>query len=287
MSDNEIQNKYQFQDSNFKTKYSINERKLICKYYLETNKYAFEYANPLSLTISSSFETNVYDFMYFALELCSFIIIIYVIYLGATMITGEYASGTMKLLAIRPYSRRKILFSKLLATCLIGLIFLIITFIVTFISCGILFSLNSLPMLLMFNAQTITSTSPIVVMIILFICKSIEIIFYAIFALSISTLFKSNSGSVIISILIYFVSIILTMFTTSLGIIKFIPFVNTNLFGYFGSHMITSSNNVVANMFSKVLANDMNIYISFVIILLFSALLYLLTNYVFKKRDIK
>ena len=286
-SDDQIQSLYEFENSDYKTKYSITEQKTICQFYLDNNKYAFEYANPLSLSISSNNYANVYDFMYFALELCSFIIIIYVVFLGATMIAGEYASGTMKLLAIRPYSRNKILFSKLLATVLVGLIFLIITFIVTFIAGGILLGLESLPILLIFNATEIASVSPIVSIIFLFLSKTIEIIFYAILALSISTLFKSNSGSIVIAILIYFVSFVLTMFTPSLGIFKYLPFVNTNLFGYFGSHAVNSSGTLIANMFSKVIANDMNFYISFAIITLFSVILYTITAIVFKNRDIK
>lgn len=285
-SDDKIQSLYEFQNSEYKTKYVIKEQKNICQFYLNNNKYAFEYASPLSLNISSNAESNVYDFMYFALELCSFIIIIYVVFLGATMIAGEYANGTMKLLAIRPYSRNKILFSKLISTIIVGLIFLILTFIVTFITGGILFGLESLPMLLIFNSTLVASVSPIVSVIFLFLTKTIEIIFYAILALSISTLFKSNSGSIVIAILIYFASFILTMFTPSLGIFKFLPFVNTNLFGYFGSHSLTKSGSLIGNMFSRIIPNDMNFYVSFAIITLFSVLIYVITSIVFKKRDI-
>jgi len=285
-SDDKIQGLYEFENSDYKTKYAITEQKTICEFYLDSNKYAFEYANPLSLNISSNTQANVYDFMYFALELCTFIIIIYVVFLGATMIAGEYASGTMKLLAIRPYSRNKILFSKLLATVLVGLIFLIITFIVTFIAGGILFGLDSLPILLIFNATEIASVSPIVSIIFLFISKTIEIIFYAILALSISTLFKSNSGSIVVAILIYFISFVLTMFTPNLGIFKYLPFVNTNLFGYFGSHALSKSGTILTNMFTRIIPNDMNFYISFAIITVFSVLLYTITAIVFKKRDI-
>ncbi len=287
-SDDYIQSLYQFENEEYKTKYSIIEQKNICNYYLSTNKYAFEYASPLSLQTSSNSQPNAYDFMFFALEFCSFIIVIYVVFLGATMIAGEYSNGTMKLLAIRPYSRKKILFSKLLATLSVGLIFLLITFVVTYILGAILFGSASLPILLIFNAESVTSVPPIVSILMLFLCKTIELIFYAIFAISISTWFKSNAGSVVVSLLLYFVSFILTMFTPSLGIIKYLPFVNTNLFGYFGSHLIsTTSNNIFVTMFSKVIANDMNFYISFAVVAFFSSILYAITSVIFSKRDIK
>ncbi|MGN1208033.1 MAG: ABC transporter permease [Christensenellales bacterium] len=287
-SDDYIQSLYQFENSEYRTKYVIKEQKNVCKFYLDNNKYAFEYAIPLSLSTSSNFEPNMYDFMFFALEFCSFIIVIYVAFLGATMIAGEYSSGTMKLLAIRPYSRRKILFSKLLATVIVGLIFLVMSFITTSIVGAILYSTSSLPILLIFNAGTVASVSPIISILLLFLCKSIELLFYAIFAISISTWFKSNAGCVVVSLLLYFVSFILTMFTPSLGIVKFLPFVNTNLFGYFGSHLIsTSSNNIFVTMFSKVIANDMTFYSSFAIIAFFSVILYAITSEIFARRDIK
>lgn len=286
ISDDRIQEIYQFTNE-VDTKYSINEQLLICNYYLDTNKYAFEYASPLSLSETSNQDANMYDFMYFSLELCSFIIVIYIVFLGATMIAGEYSNGTMKLLAIRPYSRRKILASKLLATIFIGFIFLLLSVFVTAIIGGILFGTTSLEILLVFNASAITSTSPLVVILIYFLCKMIEIVFYAVFSISISTLFKSNTGSVIVSVLIYFASFILTLFTPSLGIVKFLPFVNTNLFGYFGSHNISSSASLLSIIFSKTIANDMNFYISFASITIFSVVLYFITSYVFRKRDIK
>ncbi len=285
-SDDYIQSLYQ--NFQFKTKYTINEQKNICKFYLDNNKYAFEYASPLSLNATSNTEPNVYDFMFFAIEFCSFIVVIYVVFLGATMIAGEYSNGTMKLLAIRPYSRRKILFSKLLATILIGLIFLFMSFIVTYIIGAILYSTASLPILVIFNAGNCTAVSPILIILLLFLCKMVELIFYAIFALSISTWFKSNAGCIVVSLLLYFISFVLTMFTPSLGIIKFLPFVNTNLFGYFGSHLIsTTSSNIFVTMFSKVIANDMNFFISFSIITFFSVIIYVVTSEIFAKRDIK
>jgi len=287
-NDDYIQSLYQFENSTYKTKYAMNEQKNICKFYLDNNKYAFEYASPLSLSTTSNSEANVYDFMFFALELCSFIIVIYVVFLGATMIAGEYSNGTMKLLAIRPYSRRKILFGKLLATLFVGLIFLVLTFIVTYIIGAILYSTTSLPILMVFNSSAIYSVNPLVPILILFLCKTIEMIFYAIFALSISTWFKSNAGSVVVSLLLYFVSFILTMFTPSLGIIKYLPFVNTNLFGYFGSHLSqATTNNIFVNMFSRTIANDMNFFTSFAIITIFSVIIYTITSEIFAKRDIK
>ena len=118
-------------------------------------------------------------------------------------------------------NREKILFSKLLSTILVGLIFLLMAFIVTFVMGGILFGLDSLSMILVFNSNLVLSTNPFILIILLFICKMIEIIFYAILSVSISTLFKSHAGSIVVAMLIYFVSFVLTMFSANLGFLMF------------------------------------------------------------------
>jgi len=286
-TDNEIQSFYKINENTYTTKYKIHENKLIHKYYLDNNKTELDYANPLSLETTSNFEANGYDFMYFALTLCSFVIIAYVLFLGAGMIASEQTNGTLKLLAIRPYSRNKLLFSKLLSTILIGVIFLTLSFIITLIVGGILYGTSSLPILLAFNSSIVTSVSPIVAILILYATLLIQIIFYAILSICISTLFKSSAGSIVVSILIFFASLILTMFLSSLGILKYLPFVNVNLFGYFGSNTVVSETNIIARMFTATVANDMNLYISMLISMLFAVVLYVITTAVFSKRDIK
>ena len=286
-TDDKIQSFYKINENTYTTKYKIHETKLIHKFYLDNNKTELDYANPLSLETTSNFEANGYDFMYFALTLCSFVIIAYVLFLGAGMIASEQTNGTLKLLAIRPYSRNKLLFSKLLSTILIGVIFLTLSFVITLIVGGILYGTSSLPILLAFNSSIVTSVSPIVAILILYATLLIQIIFYAMLSICISTLFKSSSGSIVVSILIFFGSLILTMFISSLGILKYLPFVNVNLFGYFGSNTVVSETNIIARMFTATVANDMNLYISMLISMLFAVILYVITTAVFSKRDIK
>lgn len=286
-SDNEIQNFYVIKDGTYTTKYKIHETKLIYEYYLNNNKTELDFANPLSFETTSGFETTGYDFMYFALSLCSFVIIAYILFLGAGMIAGEQTNGTLKQLAIRPYSRQKLFLAKLLSTVLVGIIFLVISFVITLIIGGVLYGLSSLPMLLAFNSTTVSSVNPITLLIILFFCLLLQIIFYAVLSLSISTLFKSNSGSIVVSIIIYVVSIVLSMFITSLGFLKFLPFVNVNLFGYFGSNIVYSANNIIARMFTASIPNDFSFYTSLTLMLSFTVVLYVITSVVFSKRDIK
>lgn len=286
-SDSQIQNFYVINTETYTTKYKINETKLIYEYYLTNNTTELDYANPLSFEETADFTATGYDFMYFALSLCSFVIIAYILFLGAGMVAGEQTSGTLKQLAIRPYSRKKLLLSKLLSTVLVGVIFLTISFVVTLIIGGVLYGLECLPMLFVFNSTNVVSVSPIVLLIVLFLCLLMQIIFYAVLSLSISTLFKSNSGSIVVSILIYVISIILSMFITSLGFLKFLPFVNVNLFGYFGSNMVYSGTNVIARMFTASIPNDFNFYTSLALMLGFTVALYVVTSVVFSKRDIK
>lgn len=286
-SDTDIQSFYVIKDGTYTTKYKINETKLIYEFYLNNNTTELDYANPLSFEETSDFNATGYDFMYFALTLCSFVIIAYILFLGAGMISGEQTNGTLKQLAIRPYSRQKLLLSKLLSTILVGIIFLGISFVITLIIGGVLYGLESLPILLIFNSTSVVSVSPIVMLVILFLCLLMQIIFYAVLSLSISTLFKSNSGSTVISILIYVISMVLSMFVTSLGILKYLPFVNVNLFGYFGSNTVYSGTNIIARMFTASIPNDFNFYISLALMLGFTVIIYSITSAVFSKRDVR
>ena len=58
--------------------------------------------------------------MYFTLEIASFLIIAFTVVIGAGMIAKEYSDGTIKLLAIRPFNRNKIVKMLLLSVAVSG-----------------------------------------------------------------------------------------------------------------------------------------------------------------------
>ena len=91
-------------------KYQLQETLTKNIYLFQEEDFSYNYANAFNVDSPSNTSVNAFDFAYFTLELFSFVIIIYVVVLGAGMIAGEEANGTMKLLAMRPYKRYKIFF---------------------------------------------------------------------------------------------------------------------------------------------------------------------------------
>ena len=71
------------------------------------------------------------------------IIIFIIIYLSSTIITEEFNSGTIKCLLTKPYSRTKILLSKVLTTVLVTLVLTLFIVIFQYLFGGILFGFDS------------------------------------------------------------------------------------------------------------------------------------------------
>ena len=80
--------------------YKTNESISLNYHYLLTNTYSNSYTTNLSLLNSSSNESNMFDFMYYSMEICNIVIIIFSMVLCASLITQEIESGTIKLLLV-------------------------------------------------------------------------------------------------------------------------------------------------------------------------------------------
>ena len=276
-----------YEDLNTFNRYQVKENLTKNEYLFDNQKFSYEYANVFQSNVNSNDKTNAFDFMYYALEFLSFVIIIFCVIIGSGMIAGETSGGTMKMLAIRPYKRSKIITGKLFATFLLGVIFLIIGTLTTFIIGARLYGLNSLPILLIFNAETVSTISAGSLFAIFLALLLVRIIVYTILAVFISTAFKSNVAAVIISVIIYvFVALFGNLFGESV-IYGYLPFANVDLFRYLGGEFVTSGGSVLGLDFSCPIQPDSNFYISLIIVAVFVAILLALTYIIFKKRDIE
>ena len=256
-------------------------------YLFEEQDFSYNYANAFTVTSPSNTSANSFDFAYFTLELFSFVIIVYAVILGAGMIAGEEANGTLKLLAMRPYKRYKIFLGKMFAAIKVAVIFLIIGGIASLITGGYLFGTSSLPVLSVVNTQYVFVLSPYLMFGIYLLTLFAEILFYIVIAVSISSIFKSYTGAVTISILVYFASMILS-FVNGVNFLKYIPITNTNLFKYFCTSALTDSPSVgIEALLSPPVLIDTNLMFSIIIlsITMFSFLIVALR--IFSKRDLK
>lgn len=278
-------NRDEFKSYNY---YEYSEKISRYNYLLENDIYEFQFANVFQAGMSSNFEANAYDYMYFAMELLSILIILFCVILGADMIAGEQASGTLKLLAIRPYKRSKILNSKINATILFGTIFIVVGMIASFIIGAFTYGIDNTPILLTFNATTTFTISPFILMLIYLATLLLRIIFFTIIAVFLSTVFKSNIASISISFLLYLVVALFARLLSTTSLYKFIPFNNADLFKYFGGEFINNgaSLTIFGLDFTPPIAVGMSFFFSLIVTSIFTILLLIITHIVFKNRDI-
>ena len=216
-----------------------------------------------------------------------FIIVIYVITVAASTITGEQATGTLKMLAIRPYKRSKLLGGKLLSTLLIGTLLIVVSAIATLAVGGISYGFAGSPVLVIFNASSASAMSPVLLYFIYLLTLIVEMAFFVLLALAISMLFKSQIASVAISILVYFGTIVLNMLLGTAGWLKILPFTNINLYKYLGSSFLSHDTNFLRAMFSSPVAVGSNFWLSFVYTAVVMIGLTVTVFEVFKHRDIR
>ncbi len=269
--------------------YSYQLREEITKltFLINNNEVSTDYAMMYNASISSNAEATVFDFMYYGLELCGFIIIIFAVVIGAGMVAGEQSSGTLKLLAIRPFSRNKILTSKILSTLIFATIFTIFTAIILFIMGTIFYGIDMTPVLGIFNSSTAFVMSPVLVLLIYLLCLIFKIFVYVLISITISVIFRSYVGAVGISIFIYFFSAIFgSIFTTSYWY-AYLPFGNFDLFKYLGGSFAATESNPLSLVFSSGIFYNVDFWISAIITTVFILALIILTYTVFKKREIK
>ena len=267
--------------------YMYQEQLIRTNYYLENNLLDKEISNTLAFNISSSESTNAFDYMYFSLEVVSVLIVAFTVIIGAGMIAKEHSDGTIKLLAIRPYKRSKIIFAKILATIFIGFIFVLIATIISTIAGCIIYGISFPSVLIIFNA-THALTLPIwAVFLIYLLSTMIKITIYALLAITISTIFKSYIAAVCVSAGLYIVNIIITFISNGASWLKYNVFSNLDLFKYFGgSFLANSSSNSITNLFFSPVFADTSIWVSIIVIFSVGILLNIITFSVFNKRDI-
>ena len=265
--------------------YNSQEEQVKLQYLYNTNTYEFDYANTFSIAQTSNYSADCFDFAYFAMSLCMIVIITYVVVIASTTIIGELSSGTMKMLAIRPFNRNKILAGKLLATLLIGTIIIAISSLATFFMGLVLYGFNATMVLSIFNASTAIVISPIFLFIVFIISMLMEMTFFVLLALAISLIFKSQIVSIAISILAYVGTLVLN--TLNASILKFLPFTNINIFKYFGASFLSTEGGLIESALNSSIVMGADFLFTIIIYLLTTIALTVVSFVLFKNRDIK
>lgn len=267
--------------------YQTNEKLAMNKYYIDNNVYENTYLTNFAFNQKSSTgDINLFDFMYFALELCAVIIMVFAVMLVCSLITGESESGTIKLLLVRPYRRDKIITAKFLATLFFVVTFMLFSCIITFVGGYFLYGMPTQNVLAVFNATTAFEMSPLALMGINALSLLLDIIFFVILALMISILCKNYAASISTVLVVIILNYALNIVFGGTFWYSVLPGMNLHLFKYFGNAFVSAGDGMILQSIlitgiesSMTFAFSILANISYIVIAL--AIAYS----VFKKRD--
>ncbi|MBP1156862.1 MULTISPECIES: ABC transporter permease [unclassified Paenibacillus] len=166
---------------------------------------------------------HVLQFMVFASSLTSLVTIFTVIVAG-DIVAAEFTWGTIKLLLIRPSSRGKILWSKYVTVLLFIVTLLLVLLIVSYFTGLLLFGVGGIVL----PDETISSILKT------YGLKSIQIVMTATLAFMISTVFRSSSLAIGLSIFLMLTSMPTMAVLVQLRYtwVKYVLFANTDLSPY-------------------------------------------------------
>ena len=196
----------------------------ISKYRIEN-----EIPNLESVSVSSSIENLISNMG------LVFILAISVMITG-TIVSEEFNKGTIKLLLIRPYTRRKIMLSKIIASVIAVLISMVALAIIQIIVSGICFGFNTIDIPVVkykFNTNTVIEMNVFKWFIVNVLAVSPIIIIMSSLALMIGTVITNSTCAIGFSMILYIASSWLNQFIKVFGTkitwVKFIPFINWDL----------------------------------------------------------
>jgi ABC-type transport system involved in multi-copper enzyme maturation permease subunit len=246
------------------SKYSLRSDIAKIVFMLDNRESIGTLTTPLALT-------QGYGFVFFAFSILYLFLIIAGIVVGAGTIAGEHAAGTIKLLLIRPYKRWKFLMSKIIMAIIVMAVIFVVSFLLIWLIGGIFWGFGSdYKVLVMFNATNVLIMSQFQTAALMALFYFIECIIYMLIAVMVSTIFKSKSGAVAISMAIYFAANIMILTLSSKSWFKYVLFNNTNLFYY---------------MSTGPTLNDMTLGFSVIVDIVYILLIMISTFWVFTKKD--
>ncbi|MBC8078977.1 MAG: ABC transporter permease [Gorillibacterium sp.] len=209
------------------------------------------------------------------LEMGNLIILvtIFTVIIAADSIAGEFSSGTIKMLLIRPNRRGKILLSKYLASLLFSLGMLIFLFAIAYVTNGLLYGFEGsiLPHLYVSGNGMVHEQAMSLHVLFSYGLSSVTLLMTVTLAFTISTLFRSSSLSIGLSMAILFLSDIMIQFLSKYSWIKYYLFANTNLIRYIEG---------------TPLRDDMTLTFSIVVLVAYFVILNLMSWGIFSKRDV-
>ncbi|OAS20562.1 hypothetical protein A8708_18600 [Paenibacillus oryzisoli] len=218
-------------------------------------------------------ENTLWGGMMTAAGLIVLVVTLFAVIIAGDMVAGEFTWGTIKLLLIRPASRAKILLSKYLTTLIFAATLLILLFITALIVNGFVYGFGrlNLPHLTVNDAGQVLEKNMLLYVFATYGFKLIELVMIVTLAFMISTVFRSASLAIGLSIFIMFAGQIITIVLMRYTWGKYYLFANTDLTQY---------------LEGQPLAEGMTLGFSITVLILHFLLFNVLSWEIFRRRDV-
>ncbi|PLR91100.1 ABC transporter permease [Bacillus sp. T33-2] len=229
---------------------------------IDINNYRLENDHPPS---------RIWEFVNITSALVS-VITIFSIIVAAGSISKEFSWGTIKLLMIRPVNRSKMLLSKYLSTFLFVLELLFILFVFSIIIGGLFFGFDNLSTnFLTYTDGKVNEENPVIYILKTYGLNCISLLIMTTFAFMISTLFRTSSLAIGVSIVLVFTGSTIVGIFSKYEWSKYILFANTQLSQYIDGSQIQ---------------DGMSLQFSLTVVAVYYVVFMLLSWIPFVKRDI-
>ncbi|WP_058301412.1 ABC transporter permease [Gorillibacterium timonense] len=159
---------------------------------------------------------------------------IFTVIIAADIVAGEFSTGTIKLLLIRPAVRAKVLLSKYLATLLFSLLLLALLFGSAFLTNGFLLGFGAVdtPYLYLGGDGLVHERSMILHVFSAYGLECVSLLMIVTMAFMISTVFRSSSLAIALSLLVLLLSSVLVLALNKYDWMRYYLFANTDLTQY-------------------------------------------------------
>lgn len=269
------------------SEYNSNSLKIRYSYLFDNNASENEYAHPLTIGITSNNDINAYDYAYFVLRLFSFVIVAYAVMAACHSIAGEIKEGSMRYLAIRPVSRKQVLFGKFLSIIITASILAIFSSILAICVGGAVYGFESLNILTIFNGSLAFTIHPIGMVVIFVISMLLEVIVYTSIAMLLSTLIKSDLLSVTIILVIYLINTLIPVFINDINSwLAFYPFSHINLYSLFGSSIYATSTDFFNVLLGTKIYASTNLILTIIVTLALIIVPNIIAAKIFKNKEL-
>lgn len=164
------------------------------------------------------------------------LITLFTVIVAGDSLAGEFSTGTIKLLLIRPATRVKILVSKYISMILFGILLLVILFVVSVFANGLLYQFKEigLPLVAVDAAGHAVEKSMVANLWQTYLLNGVSTILFVTMAFMISAAFRSSAMAIGVSIFALFAGSILIELIQAYSWSKYVLFANLDLSMYLG-----------------------------------------------------